>query len=130
VAAGELLSSRQREEVVRTVRLAQQESGLRFSVYVGETDDDTRGYARRLHGALGREAARSVLVAVDPQRRRLEIVTGEHAARQLDDRACALAAMSMTSSFSAGDLAGGIAGGVVMLGDHARQPRTLHTDQA
>jgi uncharacterized membrane protein YgcG len=130
VAAGELLSSRQREEILRNVRLAQQECGLRFSVYVGDTDDNTRGYARRLHGALGREGSRTVLVVVDPERRRLEIVTGEHAARQLDDRACALAGMSMTSSFSAGDLAGGIAAGVVMLGNHARQPRTLHTEQA
>ena len=34
----------------------------------------------------------------------------------------------MTTAFAGGDLAGGIATGVRMLGDHARAPKTLHTD--
>jgi hypothetical protein len=36
--------------------------------------------------------------------------------------------MSMTSSFGAGDLAGGIVDGLRTLAEHARQPRALHTD--
>jgi hypothetical protein len=34
----------------------------------------------------------------------------------------------MTSSFAAGDLAGGIVHGVRALAEHARAPRSLHTD--
>ncbi len=67
---------------------------------------------------------------VDPAHRRLEILTGATAARSLDDRATALGAMSMTSSFAAGDLAGGIVAGLHTLAEHARQPRTLHSDLA
>lgn len=109
------------------MRLAHSASGLRYSVYVGETAGDTRAHARRLHAALDR-AAETVLVAVDPAAKRLEIVTGSEARTRLDDRACALAGLSMSSAFAAGDLAGGLAGGLQMLADHARRPRTLHLD--
>ncbi|MGH8866497.1 MAG: DUF5130 family protein [Actinomycetes bacterium] len=126
--AGEPFSPRQREEIVRAMRLAHQECGLLFSVYVGGTGEDTRAYAERLHSAV-ENPADTVLVAADPDRHRLEIVTGTTAHRALDDRSCALAAMTMTSAFAAGDLVGGITGGLVTLAGHARQPRTLHTDQ-
>lgn len=125
--AGEPFSPREREDIVRAMRLAQQECDLRFSVYVGGTSSDSRGYAQRLH-AVVEQPAQSVLVAVDPERRRLEIVSGTQARRVLDDRSCALAAMTMTSAFSAGDLVGGLTSGLVMLAEHARRPRTLHTD--
>jgi len=36
--------------------------------------------------------------------------------------------MSMSSSFAAGDLAGGLREGIVMLAAHARHPRVLHLD--
>jgi uncharacterized membrane protein YgcG len=68
------------------------------------------------------------VVVVDPTQRRLEIVTGSIAARNLDDRACMLATASMTSAFAAGDLSGGIASGIVLLGEQARHPRSLHLD--
>lgn len=125
--AGEAFTQRQEEDVVRALRLAEQESDLRFSVYVGSLEGDPRGYARRLHGAL-EEPERSVLVAVDPGNRRLEIVTGEAARTELPDRDCGLAALTMTTAFAAGDLAGGIVSGVQMLGEHARHPRPLHLD--
>jgi hypothetical protein len=35
--------------------------------------------------------------------------------------------MSMTSAFAAGNLAGGIAQGLQVLGEHARHPQSLHT---
>jgi uncharacterized membrane protein YgcG len=129
VPAGEAFSPRQRDEIVRAIQLAQQQSGLRYSVYVGAADGDPRAYARRLHAALGEDAPRSVLVLVDPSTRALEIVTGRLAARWVDDRATALAAMSMVSSFAAGDLHGGIVQGVQLLAEHARHPRSLHTEQ-
>jgi uncharacterized membrane protein YgcG len=86
--------------------------------------------ARQLHAALGAGADQAVLVAVDPGARRLEIVTGPGVRRRLDDRAAALAAMTMTSAFQAGDLSGGIANGILALAEHAHVPPSLHTDQA
>jgi uncharacterized membrane protein YgcG len=128
VLAGEAFSPRQREEIVRAIQHAQQQSGLRFSVYVGPVPGDPRAHARRLHAELGADAPNAVLVLVDPANRALEVVTGNEARRWLDDRACALGSISMTSSFAAGDLAGGIARGLQVLGSNARHPVSLHRD--
>jgi uncharacterized membrane protein YgcG len=128
VPAGEAFSGGQVQAIERALHQAAQECGLSYSVYVGAPEEDLRRYGRRLLASLGDAAARSVVVAVDPAGRQLEILTGETAAGFLDDRATALGAMSMTSSFSAGDLAGGIVAGLHTLAEHARQPRTLHTD--
>jgi uncharacterized membrane protein YgcG len=129
VPAGEAFSERQRDDITRAIRLARQESDLPVSVYVGTLDGDTRATATRLHRALGPDASRWVLVAVDPGARRLEIVTGSDLRRHLDDRSAGLAALAMTSAFQAGDLSGGITSGVLALAEHARAPKSLHTDQ-
>ena len=126
--AGDAFSASQVKAIERALRQAEQESGLTYSVYVGSPDEDLRQYGRRLFGLMGERASAVVVVLVDPAARRLEILTGDRSARALDDRATALGAMSMTSSFSAGDLAGGIVAGLHTLAEHARQPRTLHTD--
>lgn len=127
--AGEAFTARQQDDVVRAIRLARQQSRLDVSVYVGALEGDSRAAALRLHGALGEAAPQSVLVAVDPASRRVEVVTGTVARRQVDDRAAALAAMTMTSAFQGGDLAGGITSGIQALAEQAHQPRSLHTDQ-
>jgi uncharacterized membrane protein YgcG len=129
VPAGEAFSERQNDDIVRAIRLARQQSDLPVSVYVGTLEGDPRDEALLLHGALGDQARESVLVAVDPGSRRLEIVTGPHVRRRLDDRSTGLAAMAMTSAFQAGDLSGGIANGIISLAEHAQAPRSLHTDQ-
>jgi hypothetical protein len=104
-------------EISRAVGTASAETGLRFSVYVGAVDGDVRDHAERLHAALGADASRGVLILVAPGDRQLEVVTGRDANRRLSDRACALAALSMTTAFSGGDLVGGIVTGVRMLSD-------------
>jgi uncharacterized membrane protein YgcG len=129
VPAGDAFSERQQDDVVRAIRLARKQSQLPVSVYVGTLEGDTRAMARQLHAALGAGADQAVLVAVDPGARRLEIVTGPGVRRRLDDRAAALAALTMTSAFQAGDLSGGIANGILALAEHAHVPRSLHTDQ-
>jgi hypothetical protein len=127
VPAGEAFSERQQSDIERALRFARQESDLPVSVYVGSLEEEPRPAAQRLHANLP-EPANAVLVAVDPAVKRLEIVTGAEVRRRLDDRSCALAAVSMTSSFAAGDLTGGIVHGVRTLAEHARAPRTLHTE--
>ena len=81
--------------------------------------DGLRGTAERLHAALGDRSEDGVLLLVAPGQRRLEIVTGPEARRRVPDRAASLAALSMTTSFSGGDLVGGIVTGLRMLADAA-----------
>ena len=125
---GEIFSERQRDDIARAIRGAEQDTGLHFSVYLGSLGDSTRERALALHGSLV-EAGSSVLVAVDPGLRQTEIVTGHEAKRYLDDHACALGALAMTTQFSAGDLAGGVVNGLRTLAEHARHPKVLHLDQ-
>src|SRR5580765_6818892 len=89
-------------EMSRACTAASGESGLHFSVYVGPVEGDIREHAERLHAALGALAPRGVLILVAPGDRQLELVTGKESARRLSDRACALAALSMTTSFAGG----------------------------
>ena len=96
--------------------LSSVESGLAFSVYVGELKAPTRAHAEALFERLTPD---SVLVAVSPGQRCLHIVTGEASAQRLPNRACALAALAMRASFSNGDLTGGIVIGLRMLADSA-----------
>jgi uncharacterized membrane protein YgcG len=126
VPAGDAFSRGQVQAIERAIEHARAESDLSFSVFVGAPDGDLRQQGRELLGALGAASDTAVVVAIDPAQRRLEILTGTTAARYLDDRATALGAMSMTSSFTAGDLAGGIVAGLHTLSEHARHPRTLH----
>lgn len=125
VLAGDALSPTDSGRLERAVRIAEGASGLTFALYLTVSEEDTRAYALRLHGAM-EDAGRSVLVLCDPGFRVLEIVTGQAARRVLPDRVCALAAATMRSSFVAGDVVGGLSNGITQLGEAARRPPTLH----
>jgi hypothetical protein len=129
VPAGEAFSLGQEITIERAIAHAEGESGLHFSVYVGPLTGDSRDRAMTLHAGAAADPSRLVLVAIDLAGRRLEIVTGEAAKHDLDDRSCALAALSMTAALSAGDLVGSVTDGLGTLAEHARHPRVLHTDQ-
>jgi hypothetical protein len=103
--------------------LASRETGIDFSVYLGELGSDTRGEAERLHASIGETASRSVLLAVSPGERVVEVVTGAEAFQRLSDRAAKLAVMSMVASFKEGDLVGGLISGLRMLADQAGHAR-------
>lgn len=117
--AGDVLDERQVALVRTVVEEAEARSGLVFSLHVGPSLGDPRGFAERLLGALAERAPHAVLLHVDPTARRVEVLTGSVAALRVDDRACALAALAMGSSFAGGDLVGGVVTGVRMLADHA-----------
>lgn len=124
--AGDLTPA-QRTEVQRLLENAERQSGLTFSAYVGPWTDGRSGAEDMLERLANPD--RSVLVAVDPVGRQLEIVTGRLARIPLDDRACGLAALSMTSSFTTGDLMGGLRDGLSVLGEQARRMRVEWVDQ-
>jgi uncharacterized membrane protein YgcG len=128
VPAGDSFTPSQREWLTRAVRNAETVSGLRFSLFVGVSEGDSRAYAERLHRTL-RDPDHSVLVMCDPEFHKLEIVTGVAARRVLDDLECRLAAAAMQTSFVGGDIVGGLAAGIQQLGEAARQPRTLHASR-
>jgi uncharacterized membrane protein YgcG len=119
VPSGEAFTDAQVREISRACSTASEESGLHYSIYVGPVEGDIRDHAERLHAALGARAANGIIVLVAPGDRQLEIVTGKESSRRLSDRSCALAALSMTTAFAGGDLAGGIVTGVRMLAESA-----------
>jgi hypothetical protein len=111
-------TTRQLLRLDEALRLADSSTGLTFSIYVGELEEPVRAYAEKLHAQLG-DPPHSVLIALSPNQRQLEIVTGGEARRRLPDRAAKLAALSMAAAFGGGDLAGGIVSGLAQLADHA-----------
>ncbi|HTC70331.1 MAG TPA: DUF5130 family protein [Acidothermaceae bacterium] len=128
--AGSAFTSKQSDQIRHAVTTAHDETGLHFFVQVGLVDGDIRAYALRRHAALGAVAEFGVFVLVEPEARRVEIVTGETAARRLDDRAAGLASLAMATSFAGGDLTGGVVNGVRMMAQAAARPPVLHEHEA
>lgn len=111
-------TTRQLLRLDETLRVADQQTGLIFSVYVGDLTEPVREAAQGLHRQI-EGAPRAVLVAVSPNQRVLEIVTGSEARKRISDRDAKLAALSMAASFAGGDLAGGVLAGLDQLATHA-----------
>ncbi|GGK38261.1 hypothetical protein GCM10010124_33850 [Pilimelia terevasa] len=111
-------TTRQLLRLDKALRTADSSTGLTFSVYVGDLAAPARETAQRLHRELP-APAQSVLIAVSPGQRLLEIVTGGQARKRLSDRDAKLAALSMVAAFGGGDLAGGIILGLDQLVTHA-----------
>ena len=115
-ATGGPFTAQQLSRLDEALTLSSRETGLTFSVYVGELQPPARAHAEALFERLDDG---SVLVAVSPAQRILQIVTGPDSAKRLPNRACALAALAMRASFANGDLVGGIVTGLRMLADAA-----------
>ena len=111
-------TTRQLLRLDEALRIADSSTGLVFSVYVGELSEPFRAHAEKLHAQLA-NPTRSVLIAVSPNQRVLEIVTGAEARRRLPDRDAKLAALSMSAAFGGGDLAGGVVSGLSQLASRA-----------
>lgn len=99
--------------------LAGRETGIDFSIYLGELGQDSRAGAERLHDSIGPAGADAVLIAVSPGERVVEVVTGSSALRRVPERGAKLAVMSMVAFFKDGDLIGGLLSGLRMLADQA-----------
>jgi hypothetical protein len=111
-------TTRQLLRLDEALRVADQQTGLTFSVYIGELEVPTRAHAEALHKQI-EGADRAVLIAVSPNQRRLEIVTGNQARKRISDRDAKLAGLSMAAAFAGGDLAGGVLAGIDQLATHA-----------
>jgi len=102
---------------------AGRETGVAFSVYLGELETDSRAHAEQMLAGLGANAPESVLIAVSPGARVVELVTGSVVSRRITDRAARLAVTAMVASFREGDLAGGLVSALRMLADQAGPAR-------
>jgi hypothetical protein len=111
-------TTRQLLRLDEALRLADEETSLTFSVYVGDLEEPVRRHAEKLHKQIN-GAERAVLIAVSPNQRILEIVTGSDARKRISDRDAKLAALSMAAAFAGGDLAGGVLSGLDQLASHA-----------
>jgi hypothetical protein len=111
-------TTRQLLRLDEALRIADQQTGLTFSVFIGELEVPTRNFAEKLQKQI-EGADRTVLIAVSPNQRRLEIVTGNEARKRISDRDAKLAGLSMAAAFAGGDLAGGVLAGIDQLATHA-----------
>ncbi|WP_181777196.1 DUF5130 family protein [Amycolatopsis pittospori] len=114
-------STQQLARLDEALTLASRETGLDFSVYLGELGEDTRVTAEGLLASTDNPAD-GVVVAVSPGQRAIEIVTGSQARHRLPDRGAKLAVASMVASFKEGDLVGGLVNALRMLSDQAGSP--------
>jgi hypothetical protein len=120
-------TARQLARIDEALSLATEETGLLFSLYVGDLSVPTRAAAEKLAAALpSTPADGAVLVAVSPGQRVLHVVTTQGAVRRLPNRSCALAALGMRASFAGGDLTAGAITGLRMLADAAGQQSSSH----
>jgi uncharacterized membrane protein YgcG len=116
-------TTRQLARLDEALTFASRETGLDFSLYLGELGgQDSRAVAEKLHATTA-DPANAVLIAVSPGERLIEIVTGKTAYARLPDRGAKLAIASMVASFKEGDLVRGLVNGLVnalrMLSDQA-----------
>jgi len=119
VSADRPFKPSQLSRIDEALTLASKETGLLFSLYVGELSKDSRARAEAMFDKLAARYSAPVLVAVSPGERRLEIVTGGESSRRIPNRVAGLAALAMRASFSNGDLTGGIVSGLRQLADAA-----------
>jgi Domain of unknown function (DUF5130) len=122
VLGEQIFSFQELARLDEALTMSSRETGLRFTLYIGDLGTPTRVRAEEMHARSGSNPSEAVLIAVSPGQRVVEVVTGAAAARRLPDRACALAVLSMTGSFAAGDLVGGIVNGLRQLSDQAGHP--------
>jgi hypothetical protein len=125
MAAGDL-TSRERADLDKVIRAAEQSCRFEFSVFIGPAEGDSRVYAQRLHASLV-APTHSVLVMVDPAARVIEVVTGPEVRRHVSDREVELSILAMQTDFAADDFVGGLKRGISMLAEHARPQNTLHS---
>lgn len=121
------LDAAERAEIQRTVQRARDICGYEFGVFVGELESG-RESAIAIHAGMN-DPNSAVLLAIDPSRRSMDIVTGGRIKRNVEDRTCEFALLTLRSSLQVDDLTGGVRDAVMLLAEHARAPRTLHLDE-
>lgn len=80
---------------------------IRFNIYIGDLGEDPSAAVDALFPTTP-EAARSVLIAVSPNDRAVEVRSGKDVAHRANDRVCQLGVTAALSSIRQGDLIDGL----------------------
>ncbi|MEU2254095.1 DUF5130 domain-containing protein [Nocardia xishanensis] len=80
---------------------------VRFNIYIGDLGADTAAGADELFTSTP-EAARSVLIAVSPNEKAIEVRSGHEVADRANDRVCQLGVTAALSSIRQGQLIDGL----------------------
>lgn len=84
---------------------------VRFNIYIGDLGTDTAAGVDALFPTTP-EAARSVLIAVSPNEKAIEVRSGRDVAERANDRVCQLGVTAALSSFRQGQLIDGLVSAV------------------
>jgi hypothetical protein len=126
VAAGDAFGPDQRVRLHEAIDAAERQVGMHFPVYVGPVEGDPDAFAATELARLGYLGDEIVLILVDPASRVVQVSTTAAARIRLSDQGCALAILSMTTSFGLGDIVGGLTVGLRMLADATEPARIDH----
>lgn len=127
MASGEPFSPQQLNQIERAIAAAESQCGLEFATYVGQLPHGRQTATEMLMAMPA--ADNSVLIAVDPDARSVDVLTGPKARRWLGDDQCQLAILTMSSRFAVGDIPGGLHDGIIVMGEQAMHPTALFTDE-
>lgn len=121
------LTESMRENLHDVVDRAREVCGLEVAIHVGVLTQG-RESAEAIHARL-RDPRSAVLVAVDPEAKSIEIVTGPDARIHVDDRTCQFAVLAVRSGAEVDDVVVGLRDAVLLLAEHGRAPQVLHLDE-
>ena len=119
VEGAQVLTVRQLQDLDEVIAEAEQASGLRFAAYLGDLGPDTRSRAEELLASLGTDAPYTVLLALSPAQRTVEVATGTEASLRISDRGARVAVLSVVAACGDGDIAGALTSGIRILADQA-----------
>lgn len=119
IDAPQVMSTRQLQTLDEVIAEAEQATGLRFAAYLGDLGEDTRARAESLLDAFGSDAPYTVLLALSPAQRVVEVVTGTEAALRISNRGARVAVLSVVAACGDGDLPGALTNGLRILADQA-----------
>lgn len=90
---------------------ATRRTGILWTVYIGELSAHAADAARELHSTLP-DPSRSVLLAVSPNDKKIEILGGDAIGARFNDRVAQLGVSAALASFKQGDLIDGLVSAV------------------
>ncbi|WP_308162730.1 DUF5130 domain-containing protein [Nocardia alni] len=94
-----------------TLTEATRTTKVRFNIYIGDLGEDPAAGVDRIF-ATTPEAARSVLIAVSPNEKAVEVRSGRDVADRVNDRVCQLGVTAALSSLRQGQLIDGLVSAV------------------
>ncbi|MGL4306260.1 MAG: DUF5130 family protein, partial [Mycobacteriaceae bacterium] len=90
-----------------TLTYSSRAAGVRFAVYIGDLGADTHAGAKAALASIS-DAHNSVLIAVSPNQKTIEVLSGSDLAKRVNDRVAQLGVTAALASFADGDLIDGL----------------------